>query len=73
MVFDGARSALVAVMTGLLVLFIYSKENRKLILQSCIYIFSFFVYKITIFLAEKYNDCNTNGNIAARRNVEVCI
>ncbi|WP_042051796.1 O-antigen ligase family protein [Acinetobacter baumannii] len=37
--FDGARSALLAVMTGLLVLFIYSKENRKLILQSCIYIF----------------------------------
>ncbi len=32
--FDGARSALLAVMTGLLVLFIYSKENRKLILQS---------------------------------------
>lgn len=52
--FDGARSALLAVMTGLLVLFIYSKENRKLILQSCIYIFlAFFIYKITIFLAEK--------------------
>ncbi|MDA3495563.1 O-antigen ligase domain-containing protein, partial [Acinetobacter sp. AOR33_HL] len=37
--FDGARSALLAVATGLLVFVIYSRENRKLILQSCIYIF----------------------------------
>ncbi|WP_252061034.1 O-antigen ligase family protein [Acinetobacter sp. AHP123] len=52
--FDGARSALLAVMIGLLVFFIYSQENRKLILQSCIYIFfAFLVYKSTIYLADK--------------------
>lgn len=52
--FDGARSALLAVVTGLLVFFIYSRENRKLILQSFIYIFlAFLVYKTTIYLADK--------------------
>ena len=40
-------------MTGLLIFFIYSRENRKLILQSCIYIFSFLVYKTTIYFADK--------------------
>lgn len=52
--FDGARSALLAVMTGLLIFFIYTRENRKLILQSCIYIFlAFLVYKTTIYFADK--------------------
>ncbi len=52
--FDGARSALLAVATGLLVFVIYSRENRKLILQSCIYIFfAFVVYKTTIYFADK--------------------
>ncbi|NUF39176.1 O-antigen ligase family protein, partial [Acinetobacter lactucae] len=52
--FDGARSALLAVATGLLIFFIYSRENRKLILQSCIYIFlAFLVYKTTIYFADK--------------------
>ncbi|MEB7640670.1 O-antigen ligase family protein [Acinetobacter pittii] len=52
--FDGARSALLAVMTGLLIFFIYSRENRKLIWQSCIYIFlAFLVYKTTIYFADK--------------------
>lgn len=52
--FDGARSALLAVATGLLVFVIYSRENRKLILQSCIYIFfAFLVYKTTIYFADK--------------------
>lgn len=52
--FDGARSALLAVMTGLLIFFIYSRENRKLILQSCIYILlAFLVYKTTIYFADK--------------------
>ncbi|MDC4323879.1 O-antigen ligase family protein [Acinetobacter baumannii] len=52
--FDGARSALLAVMTGLLFFFIYSRDNRKLILQSCIYIFlAFLVYKTTIYFADK--------------------
>ncbi|WP_329760170.1 O-antigen ligase family protein [Acinetobacter pittii] len=52
--FDGARSALFAVATGLLVFVIYSRENRKLILQSCIYIFfAFLVYKTTIYFADK--------------------
>lgn len=52
--FDGARSALLAVATGLLVFFIYSQENRKLILQSCIYIFlAFLIYKTTIYFADK--------------------
>lgn len=52
--FDGARSALLAVMTGLLIFFIYSRENRMLILQSCIYIFlAFLVYKTTIYFADK--------------------
>lgn len=50
--FDGARSALLAVATGLLIFFIYSRENRKLILQSCIYIFlAFLIYKTTIYVA----------------------
>ncbi len=49
-----SRSALLAVMTGLLIFFIYSRENRKLILQSCIYIFlAFLVYKTTIYFADK--------------------
>jgi len=52
--FDGARSALFAVALGLLIFFIYSRENRKLILQSCIYIFlAFLVYKTTIHFADK--------------------
>nr|EEW99641.2 hypothetical protein HMPREF0014_02067 [Acinetobacter sp. RUH 2624] len=52
--FDGARSALLAVITGLLVFLIYSQENRKLILQSYGYIFLAFVaYKCTIYLADK--------------------
>lgn len=52
--FDGARSALLAVAIGLLIFFIYSRENRKLILQSCIYIFlAFFVYKTTLYFADK--------------------
>jgi len=50
--FDGARSALLAVATGMLIFFIYSRENRKLILQSCIYIFlAFLIYKTTIYFA----------------------
>ncbi|MFL4394880.1 O-antigen ligase family protein [Acinetobacter pittii] len=52
--FDGARSALLAVAIGLLFFFIYSLENRKLILQSCIYIFlAFLVYKTTLYFADK--------------------
>lgn len=52
--FDGARSALLAIATGLLIFFIYSRENRKLILQSCIYILlAFEVYKTTIYFADK--------------------
>lgn len=52
--FDGARSALLAVAIGLLIFFIYSRENRKLILQSCIYIcLAFLVYKTTIYFADK--------------------
>ncbi|QIT19681.1 O-antigen ligase family protein [Acinetobacter pittii] len=52
--FDGARSALLAVAIGLLIFFIYSRENRKLILQSCIYIFlAFLVYKTTLYFADK--------------------
>lgn len=52
--FDGARSALLAVATGLLFFFIHSLENRKLILQSCIYIFlAFLVYKTTLYFADK--------------------
>jgi len=52
--FDGARSALFAVMIGLLFFYLYSKENRKLILQSCSYIFlAFLVYKSTIHFADK--------------------
>lgn len=52
--FDGARSALLAVAIGLLIFFIYSRENRKLILQICIYIcLAFLVYKTTIYFADK--------------------
>ncbi|WP_375037611.1 O-antigen ligase family protein [Acinetobacter sp. RW6] len=52
--FDGARSALLAVLIGLLVLFIYSQENRKLVLQSCGYIFlAFIIYKTTIYFIDK--------------------
>ncbi|CAI3143042.1 hypothetical protein MWMV2_MWMV2_02414 [Acinetobacter oleivorans] len=52
--FDGARSALLAVMIGLLVFYIYSKQNKKLILQNCSYIFlAFLVYKSTIYFADK--------------------
>jgi len=52
--FDGARSALLAVMTGLLVFFIYTRKNRNLVLQTCGYIFlAFLVYKSTIHFADK--------------------
>jgi len=52
--FDGARSALLAIATGLLIFFIYSRENRKLVLQSCIYFFlAFLAYKTTIYFADK--------------------
>lgn len=52
--FDGARSALLAVMIGLLVFFIYYREGRKLVLQTCSYMFlAFLVYKSTIYFADK--------------------
>lgn len=52
--FDGARSALLAVMTGLLVFFICTRKNRNLVLQTCGYIFlAFLVYKSTIHFADK--------------------
>lgn len=51
---DGARSALLAVMTGLLVFFICARKNRNLVLQTCGYIFlAFLVYKSTIHFADK--------------------
>lgn len=65
--FDGARSALLAVMTGLLVFVIYSRENRKLILQSCIYIFlAFLVYKTTIYFADKNTMTVIRGGTSMR-------
>jgi O-antigen ligase len=52
--FDGARSALLAVMTGLLVFFISTRKSRNLVLQTCGYIFlAFLVYKSTIHFADK--------------------
>lgn len=52
--FDGARSALLAVMTGLLVFFICTRKSRNLVLQTCGYIFlAFLVYKSTIHFADK--------------------
>lgn len=52
--FDGARSALLAVMTGLLVFFICTRKIRNLVLQTCGYIFlAFLVYKSTIHFADK--------------------
>lgn len=52
--FDGARSALFAVMTGLLVFFICTRKSRNLVLQTCGYIFlAFLVYKSTIHFADK--------------------
>ncbi|MDQ9949449.1 MULTISPECIES: O-antigen ligase family protein [Acinetobacter] len=52
--FDGARSALLAVMTGLLFLFISSRQNRNLILQTIGYmLFAFLVHKGVIYLADK--------------------
>lgn len=52
--FDGARSALLAVMVGLFIYFILSKKNRKLLLQTggCIFL-AFFVYKSVIYFADK--------------------
>ncbi len=52
--FDGARSALLAVMTGLSFLFISSKQNRNPILQAmgCM-LLAFLVYKSTIHFANK--------------------
>jgi len=51
--FDGARSALLAVMTGLLVFFIGTRKSRNLVLQTCGYIFlAFLVYKSTIHFAD---------------------
>jgi hypothetical protein len=52
--FDGARSALLAIMTGLFYLFIFSKQNRNLILQAIGYmLFAFLVHKAVVYLADK--------------------
>jgi len=52
--FDGARSALFAIMTGLFILFIFSRQNRNLILQTIGYIlFAFLVHKTVVYLADK--------------------
>ncbi|MFW1647343.1 O-antigen ligase family protein [Acinetobacter nosocomialis] len=52
--FDGARSALFAIITGLIIFFLLSKENRKLVLKIFLYIFSaFIVYKGTAYFADK--------------------
>jgi len=52
--FDGARSALFAIMTGLFFLFILSKQSRNLILQAIGYmLFAFLVHKAVVYLADK--------------------
>ncbi|MBH8249433.1 O-antigen ligase family protein [Acinetobacter baumannii] len=52
--FDGARSALLAVLIGLTSLFIFSKDNRRLVLQTIVYMFvAFAVYKSTVYFADK--------------------
>jgi len=52
--FDGARSALFAIITGLLIFFLLSKGNRRLVLKTFLYMFSaFIVYKSTVYFADK--------------------
>lgn len=52
--FDGARSALFAIITGLLIFFLLSKGNRRLVLKTFLYMFSaFIVYKSTAYFADK--------------------
>ncbi|MBO8209238.1 O-antigen ligase family protein [Acinetobacter nosocomialis] len=52
--FDGARSALSAIITGLLIFFLLSKENRRLALKTTFYIFAaFIVYKSTVYFAKQ--------------------
>lgn len=52
--FDGARSALLAVMMGLIIFYLFSKANRSLILKTLFYMFAaFLVYKATVYFADK--------------------
>ena len=49
--FDGARAALLSVLMGLVVVFIFSKQHRKLVLgTAAVTLFSFAVYHLTRYI-----------------------
>lgn len=62
--FDGARAALLSVLMGLVVIFIFSKQHRKLILGTAVVIlFSFAVYQLTYYFYNQIHDADKSLNV----------
>lgn len=62
--FDGARAALLSVLMGLVVIFIFSKQNRKLILGTAVVIlFSFAIYHLTYYFYNQIHDIDKSLNV----------
>ncbi len=62
--FDGARAALISVLMGLVVIFIFSKQHRKLVLGTAVVILSSFaVYHLTYYFYNQIHDVDTSLNV----------
>lgn len=62
--FDGARAALLSVLMGLVVIFIFSKRHRKLILgTAAVILFSFAVYHLTYYFYNQIHDVDKSLNV----------
>ncbi|MFV5453866.1 O-antigen ligase family protein [Acinetobacter towneri] len=62
--FDGARAALLSVFIGLVVIFIFSKQHRKLILvTAAIILLSFAVYQLTYYFYNQIHDIDKSLNV----------
>ncbi len=62
--FDGARAALLSILMGLVVVFIFSKQHRKLVLgTAAIILFSFAVYQLTYYFYNQIHEVEKSLNI----------
>ena len=62
--FDGARAALLSVLMGLVVIFIFSTQHRKLVLGTAVVILSYFaVYHLTYYFYSQIHDVDTSLNV----------
>ena len=62
--FDGARAALLSILMGLVVVFIFSKQHRKLVLSTAaVILFSFFIYQLTYYFYNQIYDVDRSLNV----------